>query len=153
MQISRQRHFKHKRHNSLFFPSYPSQTSRLLLLNGADPNHVGYNGHTPLSAALENCHDRALPDLLITAGSIVDCRTMLKCRKEKLPLLQNCPEMLRLLEEIAHTPHLLKVQCVLAVRRALLACDLSRSLHFVHKVQQLPVPRIIQEFILLSHLH
>ncbi|KAK7494578.1 hypothetical protein BaRGS_00014231 [Batillaria attramentaria] len=127
-----------------------AQTSRLLILNGADPNHMGYNGHTPLSAALENCHERALPDLLISAGAIVDCSTLLKCHKEKLPLLQNCPEMLQLLREVAGTPHLLKVQCVLAIRRALLACSLS--CHFVHKVQQLPVPRIIQEFILLSHL-
>ena len=126
------------------------QTSRLLLLNGANPNHVGYNGHMPLSAALESCRDRALPDLLIEAGAIVDCSTLRKCRKEKLPLLQTCPEMLSLLTEVSRTPHALKLQCVLALRRALVASAVH--LHFVLKVQQLPVPKIIQEFILLSHL-
>ena len=29
------------------------QTTRLLLLNGANPNHIGLNGHTPLSTALQ----------------------------------------------------------------------------------------------------
>lgn len=126
------------------------QTARLLLLNGADPNYVGYNGHMPLSAALESCTDRALPDLLIEAGAIVDCSTLRKCRKEKLPLLRACPEVLQLLTEVSRTPHALKLQCVLSIRRALLASALH--LHFVLKVQRLPVPKIVQEFILLSHL-
>lgn len=126
------------------------QTARLLLLNGADPNHVGFNGHTPLSAALENCSERQLPDMLVSAGAIADCSTLQKCRKEKLPLLQKCPEMMEQLREIASSPHALKVQCLLAIRRSLLASPVPQ--HFVHKVQQLPVPRIVQEFILLSHL-
>ncbi|KAL8559472.1 hypothetical protein ACOMHN_037136 [Nucella lapillus] len=126
------------------------QTARLLLLNGADPNHVGLNGHMPLSAALESCRDRALPDLLIQAGAIVDCSTLLKCRKEKPPLLQTCPEMLQLLTDLAHTPHALKLQCVLTIRRTLLQSAARQD--FVLKVQRLTLPKIMQEFILLSHL-
>ena len=127
------------------------RTSRLLLLNGADPNHVGHNGHVPLSAALESgCGSSALPELLIAAGAVVDCSTLRKCRQEKLPLLRACPEVLRLLTEASGAPHALKLQCVLSVRRALLAS--APTPHFVLRVQRLPVPRVVQEFILLSHL-
>lgn len=126
------------------------QTARLLLLNGADPNHVGYNGHTPMSAALESCRERHLTDLLIDAGATVDCTTVRKCIRDQVPLLQTCPEVLDLIRELARTPRPLKVQCLLAVRRAVVA-SLSK-LHFVLKVESLPVPRIVQELILLSYL-
>ncbi|XP_076444944.1 uncharacterized protein LOC143282931 [Babylonia areolata] len=131
-----------------------ARTARLLLLNGADPNHVGNNGHMPLSAALESCRDPALPELLMEAGAIVDCSTLRKCRSEKPPLLRSFPEMLPRLTEMARTPHALRLQCVLSIRRALLrsAGGGVRRLHFVLKVQRLPVPRIVQEFVLFGHL-
>ncbi|KAK7108331.1 poly [ADP-ribose] polymerase tankyrase-2-like [Littorina saxatilis] len=126
-------------------------TAKLLLLNGANPNHVGHNGHMPLSAALESCKDSRLPYLLIEAGAIVDCSTLRKCRTEKLPLLRACPDVMERLAEISSKPHALKLQCVLSIRRALLA-SAGQHLHFVLKVQQLPVPKIVQEFVLLSHI-
>jgi hypothetical protein len=53
------------------------KTARLLLLNGADPNVVGYNGHMPLSAALEACTDRALPDMLIEVKLLTKITTIM----------------------------------------------------------------------------
>lgn len=39
-------------------------TTRMLLLNGADPNHICYNDYTPLSMALQYCEVCAFPLIL-----------------------------------------------------------------------------------------
>ena len=126
------------------------ETARLLLLNGANPNHKGINGHTPISAVLEACPDRKILDMLIEAGACIDHADIKKCLKEKLPLLKTCPDVLDTLRILASNPRHLKVLCCLVIRKTLL---LSKSdIHLVLKVQQLPLPNIVKEFLLLNHL-
>ncbi|GFS08969.1 ankyrin-1-like [Elysia marginata] len=125
-------------------------TSRLLLLNGADPNHKGINGHTPISAVLEACSDRQILDMLIEAGACIDHADIRKCLKEKLPLLKTSPDVLDTLRFLASNPRHLKVLCCLVIRKSLL--DSKSDIHLVLKVQQLPLPNIVKEFLLLNHL-
>ncbi|XP_005109378.2 ankyrin repeat domain-containing protein 27 [Aplysia californica] len=126
------------------------ETARLLLLNGANPNHAGLNGHTPISAVLECCPDRLILDILIEAGAGIDRADIRKCQKEKLPLLKLCPDVLETLKILASAPRSLKMLCCLGIRKCLLASH-SR-LHLMLKVQQLPLPNIVREFLLLNHL-
>ncbi|KAK3791435.1 hypothetical protein RRG08_046587 [Elysia crispata] len=125
-------------------------TSRLLLLNGSNPNHKGINGHTPISAVLEACPSRQILDMLIEAGVCIDHADVKKCLKEEPPLLKTCPDVLDTLKVLASHPRHLKVLCCLSIRKSLLHSN--SDLHLVLKVQQLPVPNIVKEFLLLNHL-
>ncbi|GFO42152.1 ankyrin repeat [Plakobranchus ocellatus] len=125
-------------------------TSRLLLLNGANPNHKGINGHTPISAVLEACSDRQILDMLIEAGACIDHADIRKCLKEKLPLLKTCSDVLETLKVLASNPRHLKILCCLVIRKSLLVS--KSNIHLVLKVQQLPLPNIVKEFLLLNYL-
>ncbi|XP_046329508.2 ankyrin repeat, PH and SEC7 domain containing protein secG-like [Haliotis rufescens] len=125
-------------------------TVRLLLLNGADPNRIGYNGHTPISTAFQVCTDRRIVDMLIEAGAYCYYNLIIKCQREKLPLLKHHPEVVGVLKELASSPRSLKIQTCLVIRRTLLASKCH--LHLMRKVAKLPLPKIMQEFLLLSYL-
>ena len=125
-------------------------TARLLLLNGANPNHTGLNGHTPISAVLECCPDTKILHMLIEAGASIDRADIRKCLENKLPLLKTCPEVIQTLKILASAPSSLKMTCCLTIRKSLLSSRCTD--HLVHKVQQLPLPNIVKEFILLNHL-
>lgn len=123
---------------------------RLLLLNGANPNHCGYNGHTPISAVLENCKDSFILELLMKAGARIDLVDVRKCFKDKLPLLKTCPGVVDLLKLCASTPTDLKMLCCLRIRKALFQG--KSGIHLLSKVQTLPLPNIVKEFLMLNYL-
>ncbi|KAL3881872.1 hypothetical protein ACJMK2_028263 [Sinanodonta woodiana] len=126
------------------------ETVRLLILNGADPNHAGYNGHMPLSTVLQWSLDTRLPIMLLESGARVDPDLVKKCTQENLPIIKDHPDLLEILKSCSETPRTLKIQCCLLLRRTLVNCKVK--LHLMKKVEQLPLPRLIKEFLLLGHL-
>lgn len=127
-------------------------TVRILLLNGADPNHVGYNGHNVISTALQSTTDVRTPEMLISCGALVDLELIDLCRKEgkKFRLLREHPEFFDLLKECAFTPRPMKTLCCLSIRRLLVRSHVK--LHLIKKVEMLPLPRLIKDYLLFGHV-
>jgi ankyrin repeat protein len=125
-------------------------SARLLILNGADPNHVGRNGHFPLSTALQWSSDRRLPELLLEAGAKVGLELIQKCREEKLNLFKENPDLFLLLKDLSEEPRSLKTVCQLVIRKCLVQSN--PNLHLLKKVDQLPLPRLIKDYLLLWNL-
>ena len=128
------------------------ETVRLLLLNGADPNHVGNNGHNVISTALQSTTDRRIPEMLIDCGALVDLELIQLCRKEreKFILLDKHPDFLGLLKWCSETPRSLKTFCCLRIRRLLVQSHVK--MHLLKKVDKLPLPKLIKDFILFGHV-
>lgn len=128
------------------------ETVRLLLLNGADPNHVGNNGHNVISTALQSTTDRRIPEMLIDCGALVDLELIQLCKKEreKFILLDKHPDFMQLLRWCSETPRSLKTFCCLRVRRLLVQSHVK--LHLINKVDRLPLPKLMKDFILFGHI-
>ena len=128
------------------------ETVRLLLLNGADPNHVGNNGHNVISTALQSTTDKRIPEMLIDCGACVDLELILLCKKEreKFILLDQHPKFMEVLKWCADTPRSLKTFCCLRIRRLLVQSHIK--LHLIKKVERLPLPRLIKDYILFGHV-
>ncbi|XP_060600309.1 ankyrin repeat domain-containing protein 50-like [Ruditapes philippinarum] len=127
-------------------------TVRILLLNGADPNHIGYNGHNVISTALQSTTDIRIPEMLMSCGALVDLELINLCRKEgkKFLLLKEHPELFELLKENAYAPRTMKTFCCLKIRRLLVQ---SRTkMHLIKKVEILPLPRLIKDYLLFGHV-
>lgn len=127
-------------------------TVRILLLNGADPNHVGYNGHNVISTALQSTTDLRIPEMLLSCGALVDLELIELCRKEgkKFLLLKTHPEFFELLKECALTPRTMKTLCCLKIRRLLVQSHVK--IHLIKKVEMLPLPRLIKDYLLFGHV-
>lgn len=127
-------------------------TVRILLLNGADPNHVGYNGHNVISTALQSTTDTRIPEMLLSCGALVDLELIDLCRKEgkKFLLLKEHPEFFELLKECAFTPRTMKTLCCLTIRRLLVRSRVK--MHLIKKVEKLPLPRLIKDYLLFGHV-
>ncbi|XP_053396952.1 uncharacterized protein LOC128556316 [Mercenaria mercenaria] len=127
-------------------------TVRILLLNGADPNHVGYNGHNVISTALQSTKDIRIPEMLISCGALIDLELIDLCRKEgkKFLLLKEHPEFFELLKECAFTPRTMKTLCCLNIRRLLVQSRVK--MHLIKKVEKLPLPRLIKDYLLFGHV-
>ena len=128
------------------------ETVRLLLLNGADPNHVGRNGHNVISTALQSSMDTRIPEMLIDCGACVDLELIQLCKqeREKFILLDPHPEFLGVLKSCSETPRSLKTFCCLRIRRLLVRSHIK--LHLIKKVEKLPLPRLIKDYILFGHV-
>ena len=128
------------------------ETVRLLLLNGADPNHVGNNGHNVISTALQSTTDKRIPEMLIDCGACVDLELILLCKKEreKFILLDQHPKFMDVLKWCADTPRSLKTFCCLRIRRLLVQSHVKLDL--IKKVEKLPLPRLIKDYILFGHV-
>ncbi|KAL4233508.1 hypothetical protein ACF0H5_008189 [Mactra antiquata] len=127
-------------------------TVRILLLNGADPNHVGYNGHNVISTALQSTVDMRIPEMLISCGALIDLELIELCRKEgkKFLLLKEHPEFFELMKECAFTPRTMKTFCCLNIRRLLVRSRVK--MHLIKKVEMLPLPRLIKDYLLFGHV-
>ncbi|OWF42056.1 ankyrin repeat, PH and SEC7 domain containing protein secG-like [Mizuhopecten yessoensis] len=125
-------------------------TTRMLLLNGADPNHIAYNEHTPLSMSLQYCEDRQIPELLLEAGAEVTKSLVKKCKEEKMVNLILNPDLFYLMKFLSDTPRTLRTLSCLRIRKSLLKS--SSDLHIIQKVEGLPLPRLIKEYLLMAHL-
>ncbi|XP_071137346.1 ankyrin repeat and SOCS box protein 8-like [Mytilus edulis] len=126
------------------------QTTRLLLLNGANPNHTGLNGHTPLSTALQFSTCKEIPEMLLEAGASVDITLIKRCQSEKFQNLILHPELMVLIKYCAESPQTLRTLSCLVIRNSLIHS--SQNIHLMKKVEQLPLPKLIKEYILLGHL-
>ncbi|KAK3099031.1 hypothetical protein FSP39_025429 [Pinctada imbricata] len=125
-------------------------TVKLLLLNGADPNHIGKNEHTALSMSLQYVENRIVAEMLLEAGACVDQHLIKRCKEEKFQALIANPDMFSVLKSCSETPRTLRAFCCLTIRKALLQ---SRpDVHLVMKVEKLPLPKLIKDFLLLGHL-
>ncbi|KAH3734588.1 ankyrin repeat and SOCS box protein 8-like [Dreissena polymorpha] len=127
-------------------------TVRILLLNGADPNHVGFNGHNVISTALQSTTDTRIPKMLLVCGALVDQELIDICRKEgkKFMLFKEHPEFFELLKECASVPRSMKTLCCLAIRRLLVKS--GSNMHLIMKVEKLPLPRLIKDYLLFGHV-
>lgn len=127
-------------------------TIRLLLLNGADPNHVGKNGHNVISTALQSTTDVRVPEMLLSCGALVDFELLNICRKEgkKFLLFKEHPEFFEVLKECGSTPRSMKTLCCLTIRLALVKS--KGKLHLIKKVEKLPLPRLIKDYLLFGHV-
>lgn len=125
-------------------------TVRILILNGADPNFIGLNGHTPLSTAVQYSEDRRIPELLLDAGATVDLTLLKRCKEEKMKNLKANPDILQILKLQSMTPNTLKTLCFLQIRKCILHSN--TKLHLIVKVEQLPLPKLIKDFLLLGDL-
>lgn len=127
-------------------------TVRILLLNGADPNHVGYNGHNVISTALQSTTDVRIPEMLISCGALIDLELIELCRKEgkKFLLLKEHPDFFELMKECAFTPRSMKTLCCLSIRRLLVRSKVK--MHLIKKVEMLPLPRLIKDYLLFGHV-
>ncbi|XP_060079681.1 ankyrin repeat, PH and SEC7 domain containing protein secG-like [Ylistrum balloti] len=125
-------------------------TTRMLLLNGADPNHTAYNEHTPLSMALQFCEDRQIPELLLEAGAEVTLCLMKKCKEEKMANLLLNPDLFDIMKFMSETPRTLRTLSCLRIRKSLIHS--SSDLHIIKKVEGLPLPKLIKEYLLMAHL-
>lgn len=126
------------------------KTSRLLILNGANTNQVGYNGHTALSTALQWCQERALPELLIGAGARVDIDLVNKCKGENLIFMDLFPDFINYLMDAFNEIQPMKLLCCLVIRTCLMKSD--SKVRLINKVESLPLPKIIKDYVLLDHL-
>lgn len=126
------------------------QTTRLLLLNGANPNHVGLNGHTPISTALQFSVCREIPEMLLEAGASVDVNLIKRCRSEKFQNIILHPELMELIKYCAEGPQSLRTLTCLVIRNSLIHSP--QNTHLMKKVENLPMPKLIKEYILLGHL-
>ncbi|XP_069109087.1 ankyrin repeat and SOCS box protein 8-like [Argopecten irradians] len=125
-------------------------TTRMLLLNGADPNHIAYNEHTPLSMSLQYCEDRQIPELLLEAGAEVTMSLIKKCKEEKMMNLLLNPDLFYLMKFLSETPRTLRTLSCLRIRKSLLQS--ASDLHIIQKVEGLPLPKLIKEYLLMAHL-
>jgi ankyrin repeat protein len=125
-------------------------TAKLLLLNGADPNHVGKNGHTPLSTSLQFTESYSIAYMLLDSGAEVNLHLLRRCREEKFMNLIAYPELYHLLTFCSESPRPLRSLCCLLIRKTLVSA--ASTVHLVQKVEQLPLPKLIREYILLGHL-
>ena len=127
-------------------------TVRLLLLNGADPNHVGNNGHNVISTALQCTTDVRTPDMLLSCGALVDMELLDICRKEgkKFMLFKKHPEFFSVMKECGSTPRPMKVLSCLTIRKLLVRSQ--EKVHLIKKVEQLPLPRLIKDFLLFGYV-
>ena len=128
------------------------ETVRILLLNGADPNHVGYNGHNVISTSLQSTTDIRIPEMLMSCGALVDLELIDLCKKEgkKFMLLKEHPEFFELLKENAFAPRTMKTFCCLKIRRLLVQSRVK--MHLIKKVEMLPLPRLIKDYLLFGHV-
>ncbi|XP_061193263.1 26S proteasome non-ATPase regulatory subunit 10-like [Saccostrea echinata] len=125
-------------------------TAKLLLLNGADPNHVGKNGHTPLSTSLQYTESYTIAYMLLESGAEVNLELLRRCREEKFMNLLANPGLYQLLKFCSESPHTLRTLCCITIRKFL--ANSPSTVHLVEKVEQLPIPKLIKEYILLGHL-
>lgn len=127
-------------------------TVRILLLNGADPNHIGNNGHNVISTALQSTTDLRIPDMLLACGAHVDLELLDICRKEgkKFILFKEHPEFFEIMKECGSTPRPMKTLCCLTIRRLLVQS--KGKLHLIKKVEKLPLPRLIKDYLLFGHV-
>ncbi|XP_052811363.1 ankyrin repeat domain-containing protein 50-like [Mya arenaria] len=127
------------------------ETVRVLLLNGANPNHTGFNGHNAISTALQSSTDTRIPEILLVFGAVVELELMDIIRKEgkKFLLFKEHPEFYEVLKECAAGPRTLRTLCCMTVRRRLL--ENRKQVRLVNKVELLPLPRLIKDYVLYGH--
>lgn len=125
-------------------------TAKLLLLNGADPNHVGKNGHTPLSTSLQFTESYNIAYMLLESGADVNLELLRRCKAEKFMSLLANPGLYSLLKFCSESPRTLRTLCCSLIRKNLLSS--ASTVHLVQKVEQLPLPKLIKEYILLGQL-
>nr|XP_022287198.1 ankyrin repeat and protein kinase domain-containing protein 1-like [Crassostrea virginica]XP_022287199.1 ankyrin repeat and protein kinase domain-containing protein 1-like [Crassostrea virginica] len=125
-------------------------TAKLLLLNGADPNHVGKNGHTPLSTSLQFSESYSIAYMLLESGADVNLELLRRCKAEKFMNLLANPGLYHLLVFCSESPRTLRTLCCSTIRKTLVSS--ASAIHLVQKVEQLPIPTLIKEYILLGQL-
>ena len=125
-------------------------TVKLLLLNGADPNHLGKNEHTPISTALQYVQSRTVAEMLLEVGALVDLHLIRRCKEEKFEALKENPDLFSILKLCSETPRSLRTFCCLTIRKALITS--SPDVHLVRKVDSLPLPKLIKDYLLLGHI-
>lgn len=123
---------------------------RYLLLNGADPNHVGCQGHTPLSSAIRGISDVRVVSLLIDAGARVTMAIIQACQDENPLLVKEHPQVFNQLQALSSRPQTLQMLCSLEIRRCLMKS--SRKTDLLRKSCLLPLPKPLREYVILSHL-
>ena len=125
-------------------------TTKILLLNGADPNHVGYNGQTPLSMTIEYGDDRRIPEMLLETGANVDTILVKRCKQDKMTNIKLHPDLFYLLKMMSECPRSLKTFCGLQIRKCITKSSSNQNI--IQKTEVLPLPKLMQEYLLQAYL-
>ena len=128
------------------------ETVRVLLMNGANPNHAGFNGHNSISTALQFTSDTRIPEILLIFGAVVELELMEIIWKEgkKFLLFKEHPEFYHVVKNSAAEPRSLRTLCCMVVRRHMVS--LRQPGRLVDRVDRLPLPRLMKDYVIYGYV-
>ena len=124
-----------------------TETVKLLLQHGSDPNLNDYDEISPLHIALDRSGNPDLVWLLLDSGAFVYSRNIFRSKNEFDLLKTNC-DLADYMGELLDTPRSLKTLTALHIKSALKRKTRGRTIY--HLFSRLPLPKCLTDYLQLK---